>query len=664
MARGARRSDRECAECRHVLVARRFGPERVGARGARLVAAVGRLQVDALRAAIAADEAGGRKPLVVVANAGTTATGAVDPFHELSQVCLERGIWLHVDGAYGAFACLTERGRQTLAGMELADSITLDPHKWLYQPVELGALLVRDGSALQRGFEISPDFLKDVEATDREVNFSDFGLQLTRSCRALKLWISLRYFGVSAFRAAIDTCLDLALHAQGRIESSPELELMSPASLGVVTFRRHPSGVDDEAILERLNASIAERIERGGEVFISTGRVRGRYVLRLCILNHSTSQAEVDRASELAATLPVDAAPGPPTMKRESYPAIDAGWVGRSSLDADAMRSVTLFASLDGDQAERVLRAAHEHHALTGEAIVQQWQVSRDLYVVLTGAVAIHVEGDLVRTPGPGEFFGELAAIDWGAGFGRTRSALPQRDYEAQVRVIQVAVERDRAGCEPDARGGRIDARPAGDDTRVELDDALAGGNLDEVEVASSVPSASRKVAVPVASTWPGVSSENVAKQNSNEPIGAPFGVSIASSARKSGHSAVGPRKSGEAVARTAIAPGPGQGGTRRGEQCRTSSRSQPPPERGAPSRSACRDDCNQAEAWLPTHCRPVPRLPGRGDPARAACARSPRCASRRQRLSRCWLAQSRTRAAWTVALSRPPAASRTHARS
>ena len=199
-----------------------------------------RMRPDALRGAIAADQAGGRRPLMVVANAGTTATGAVDPFHELSEICREQGIWLHVDGAYGAFACLSERGREVLAGMELADSITLDPHKWLYQPIELGALLVRDGSALRRGFEISPDFLKDVEAVDREVNFSDLGLQLTRSCRALKLWISLRYFGVAAFRKAIDRCLDLALHAQSRIESSSELELMSPASLGVVTFRRHP----------------------------------------------------------------------------------------------------------------------------------------------------------------------------------------------------------------------------------------------------------------------------------------------------------------------------------------------------------------------------------------------------------------------------------------
>ena len=195
-----------------------------------------RMRPDALRGAIAADRAGARLPLMVVANAGTTTAGAVDPFHELSEICRKEGIWLHADGAYGAFACLSERGREALAGMELADSITLDPHKWLYQPIELGALLVRDGSALRRGFEISPDFLKHVEAADREVNFSDLGLQLTRSCRALKLWISLRYFGLAAFRTAIDRCLDLAQHAQCRIESSSELELMSPASLGVGRF--------------------------------------------------------------------------------------------------------------------------------------------------------------------------------------------------------------------------------------------------------------------------------------------------------------------------------------------------------------------------------------------------------------------------------------------
>jgi aromatic-L-amino-acid decarboxylase len=382
-----------------------------------------RMRVDAVRAAIDSDRAAGRTPLVVVANAGTTATGAIDSFRELSEICRASGVWLHVDGAYGGFACLSERGRETLAGMELADSITLDPHKWLYQPIEVGALLVRDGAALRRGFEISPDFLKDVEAVDQEVNFSDLGLQLTRTSRALKLWISLQYFGVGAFRAAIDSCLDLAVHAQRRIEGSPELELMSAASLGIVTFRRHPVGVDDEAILERINAGLAEQIEHDGEVFVSTGRVRGRYALRLCILNHSTSQAEVDRALELAATLAVDSAAGPPATAREDYPALEAGWAGRSSLELDALRSLELFETLDDEQAERVLRSAHEHEAPAGEAVLEQWQISRDLYVVLSGAVSIHVDGEYVRTLAPGAFFGELAAIDWGAGFGRTRSA-------------------------------------------------------------------------------------------------------------------------------------------------------------------------------------------------------------------------------------------------
>ena len=381
-----------------------------------------RIRPEALLSAVRVDEKAGRLPLSVVANAGTTAVGAVDPFSELAEICHEHGAWLHVDGAYGAFACLTERGRRALAGIELADSITLDPHKWLYQPVELGALLVRDGAALRRGFQISPDYLDDVETTEEEVNFSDRGLQLTRACRALKLWISLQAFGVGAFRAAIDTCLDLALHAQRRIEESDELELMSPASLGVVAFRRHPEGVEDEAALEQVNASIAERIERGGEVFLSTGRVRGRYALRLCILNHSTSQAEVDRALELAATLLV-ATGGQMADVRVSYPALEAGWLGRPDLDAEALRSLTLFATLDDTRAERVLHDAHEHVASPGEPVVEQWQVSRDLYVVLDGKVEVTADGRVLSTLGPGDFFGELAAIEWGAGFARTRTA-------------------------------------------------------------------------------------------------------------------------------------------------------------------------------------------------------------------------------------------------
>src|SRR3954470_21294030 len=384
----------------------------------------GRMRRDALPSAMEADRAGGRRPLIVVANAGTTATGAVDPLVGLAEICREHSVWLHVDAAYGGFGCLLPRGRGALAAMELADSVALDPHKWLYQPIELGCLLVRDGSLLRRGFEITPDYLTDIEASERETNFSDLGLQLTRTCRALKLWISLRYFGVGAFRAAIDHCLDLAAEAQRRIEASPELELMTDASLGIVTFRRHPGGVDNEALLDRMNAGLAEQIQQQGDVFVSTARVRGRLVLRLCILNHSTSQAEVDRALELVATLPVDAAAAAqPVATRVSYPPLEQGWLRRAQLDRDALRSLPLFASLDDARADRVLRDSHELHTVPGEPIVEQWQIDRDLYVILDGGVEVSVDGRAKRPLGAGEFFGEVAALDWGAGFGRTRTA-------------------------------------------------------------------------------------------------------------------------------------------------------------------------------------------------------------------------------------------------
>lgn len=146
-----------------------------------------RMRPEALAAAMAADLRAGRRPLFVAASAGSTSTGAVDPLPELAAVCRERGVWFHVDAAYGGFAALTGRGRRWLAGMELADSVTLDPHKWLYQPFECGCLLVRAGRRLREAFRIQPDYLKDTEAASHEVNFSDLSVQLSRASRALKL---------------------------------------------------------------------------------------------------------------------------------------------------------------------------------------------------------------------------------------------------------------------------------------------------------------------------------------------------------------------------------------------------------------------------------------------------------------------------------------------
>jgi glutamate/tyrosine decarboxylase-like PLP-dependent enzyme len=396
-----------------------FRPDRV-----RIVAsdAAGRMRCDALRGAVEADLAAGLRPLVVVANAGSTGVGAVDPFTELAGVCREHGLWLHVDGAYGAFACLTERGRDALAGMELADSITLDPHKWFYQPVELGALLVRDRRLLRRAFEISHDYLQDVQAEAQEVNFSDLGLQLTRTSRALKLWMSVRYFGLAAFRRAIDRCLDLAQHAQRRIESEAELELVTPASLGIVTFRRHPAGVDDEAALDRINAELAAATADDGRVFVSTGQVRGRAVLRLCVLNHSTTRELVDLAIDLVARSPVDpGAPAPAPLAREAP--VDAGWLGERPLDAETLRALPLFAGIGDGQARQILSRLRERRAAPGEVVIGQWQAGRDLFVLLTGEVRVLDGGRELARLGPGEFFGELAALDWGASFGRSRAA-------------------------------------------------------------------------------------------------------------------------------------------------------------------------------------------------------------------------------------------------
>ncbi|HLM32753.1 MAG TPA: aminotransferase class I/II-fold pyridoxal phosphate-dependent enzyme [Gaiellaceae bacterium] len=253
-----------------------------------------RMRTEALTAAMEADRDVGRRPFLVVANAGATNTGAVDPLEEIAAACAAAGVWLHVDAAYGGFAVLTERGREWLRGIEAADSITLDPHKWLYQPYEAGCLLVREGTRLGDAFQIMPDYLQDTAVAGRDVNFADRGIQLSRSARALKLWLSIKYFGVDAFRAAIDRSLDVAVHAQELVEESSVLELVSPATLGIVCFRRRFEGLD-EGGLAQANADLAHRLAESGEGMVSSTRVDGRYALRMCVLNHRSGPQDVER---------------------------------------------------------------------------------------------------------------------------------------------------------------------------------------------------------------------------------------------------------------------------------------------------------------------------------------------------------------------------------
>ncbi len=373
-----------------------------------------RLEPATLDAAIAADEAAGRLPLLVVANGGATSTGAVDPLNGLADVCHERGVWLHVDAAYGGFAVLTERGRAALDGLGRADSVTLDPHKWLYQPYECGCVLVRDGGVLRRAFEMHSDYLRDAEVAAGVVNFSDVGIQLTRSTRAFKLWLSLRTFGVDAFRAAIDHTLDLAELACRRIESSSTLELAAPPSLGIVCFFRRDA---DDAHIDGLAAAL----QQGGLGLTSTTRVHGRSALRLCILNHTTRAEDVERVLEFFET------------------AEPHGKTGEYERHEQLPTTVPLFARLEAREARAFAALAGERPVERGEAIVNRWDTTRDFYVIEDGLFDVLFEDELVATLRPGDYFGEIAALEWGAGFARPRIATVVARCPGRVRVLEPA---------------------------------------------------------------------------------------------------------------------------------------------------------------------------------------------------------------------------------
>jgi aromatic-L-amino-acid/L-tryptophan decarboxylase len=387
-----------------------------------------RMRPEALAAAMAADLRAGRRPLFVAASAGATSTGAVDPLPELAALCRERGVWFHVDAAYGGFAALTERGRRWLAGMELADSVTLDPHKWLYQPFECGCLLVREGQRLHEAFRIQPVYLKDTEAAELEVNFSDLSVQLSRTSRALKLWMSLRYFGIDAFRAAIDGSIDLALFAQARIEASAQLELLTPAKLGVVCFRRRPEGMDEDR-LERLNQQLAEGLAASGQGLVSSTRLRGRFALRMCVLNHSSRTQDVERVLHWFERAPLPPATAEPPTLPPAYdrdPPIAESWPNHrlaGGLDTARLRRLPLFQRLTDTELERLTGLAGERAVAAGEVIVEQWDGTREFYVVLEGTAVVRTADRHLDDIGPGDFFGELAALDWGASFGYARLA-------------------------------------------------------------------------------------------------------------------------------------------------------------------------------------------------------------------------------------------------
>ena len=259
-----------------------------------------RLNPAALAKAVGKSQRESFTPIAVCANAGTTNTGAIDPLPAIADYCADQKIWLHVDGAYGGFAVLCERGKRLLAGLERADSISLDAHKWLYQPFEAGCVMVRDVTTLVRAFSVNPDYLQDTRIGLEHVNFADRGYQLTRSFRALKVWMSIQTFGLARFRSAIERTIGLAEEAGDLVRATPGLELLSPSSLGVLCFRYRPEGASWTAErLDRLNEAIQARVIGSERAMISSTRLRGAYSLRFCVMSHQTVWNDVRETIEL-----------------------------------------------------------------------------------------------------------------------------------------------------------------------------------------------------------------------------------------------------------------------------------------------------------------------------------------------------------------------------
>jgi glutamate/tyrosine decarboxylase-like PLP-dependent enzyme len=253
-----------------------------------------RIDISALRAAISEDRAAGFKPACVIGNAGTVNTGAIDDLRALAKLAHEEDLWFHVDGCIGALIAIAPENAHRVAGIEWADSVALDPHKWLHAPFEVGCALVRDAVAHRRTFAVTPEYL---ESTPRGLAsgewLHDYGLQTSRGFRALKIWMALKEHGVDKFGRLIDQNIAQAHYLTGLIEAEPALELMAPTTINIVSFRHRRKGASEED-LKALNTEIMLRLQEEGIAALSDTTVRGQHCLRVAIANHRTRREDLD----------------------------------------------------------------------------------------------------------------------------------------------------------------------------------------------------------------------------------------------------------------------------------------------------------------------------------------------------------------------------------
>lgn len=254
-----------------------------------------RFDVAALESAITGDRAAGRLPVCVVASAGDVNTGAIDPLDAIADVCARHDVWFHVDAAYGGFAVLAPSVREHFRGLARADSIALDPHKWLYAPLDVGCLLVRDYASLHRTFSHGAAYV-DVVADEHMSDFAfwDYGPELSRRFRALKVWLALKLHGVNAIAAAIESNIQVARQLAAAIDASDDFERLAPGPLSIVCFRCAPLDLPTEE-LDTFNRRLMVELQRGGEAYLSNAIVNGMFALRACIVNFRTESADVQR---------------------------------------------------------------------------------------------------------------------------------------------------------------------------------------------------------------------------------------------------------------------------------------------------------------------------------------------------------------------------------
>ena len=261
-----------------------------------------RLRPDALEAAIKEDLKAGWRPFCVAATVGTTSTTSVDPVPEIADVCQRYNLWLHVDAAYAGAAAILPEKRWALAGCERADSIVMNPHKWLFVPLDCSALYCRHPGVMKQAFSLVPEYLRTPEE-GRVRNYMDYGIQLGRRFRALKLWMVLRAFGSEGLRQHLRAHIALAESFRGWIEASPDFELLAPVPFSVVCFHHRPRGLPEngetDAYLNRLNERLLESVNGTGEVFLSHTQLNGKFTLRLAIGNLRSTEAHVRRAWDL-----------------------------------------------------------------------------------------------------------------------------------------------------------------------------------------------------------------------------------------------------------------------------------------------------------------------------------------------------------------------------